>query len=143
MNLYAESSAILAWLLGESQGEDVRERLSAAERILTSDLTLIECDRVLHRAGALGELSEADVAGRRALVAAAAEHWVVLSIDGDVVDRSRRAFLREPISTLDAIHLSTAIVTRSLVTELELLSLDERIRANAVELGFEVAPRVA
>ncbi|MEE9255477.1 MAG: type II toxin-antitoxin system VapC family toxin, partial [Pseudomonadales bacterium] len=84
MNLYAESSAILAWLLGEENGEDVREQLSAAEQILTSDLTLVDCDRVLHRAAALGELSEAEVARRRELVAAAAEHWVVFVIDTEV-----------------------------------------------------------
>ena len=44
MNVYAESSAVLAWLLGESDGEDARDQLSAARLVLTSDLTLIECD---------------------------------------------------------------------------------------------------
>lgn len=38
---------------------------------------------------------------------------------------------------------SLHLVTRSLVTELELLYLDERIRANPIELGFEVAPPAA
>jgi hypothetical protein len=95
---------------------------------------------VIHRAATAGELSEAEAARRRALVAAAADHWIVFAIDGDVVDRSRRAFPREPIRTLDAIHLATALVTRSLVTELELLSLDDRIRANAIGLGFQVVP---
>lgn len=42
MNLYAESSAVLAWLLGDEGGSEARERLSAAEMVLTSDLTLIE-----------------------------------------------------------------------------------------------------
>ena len=49
MNLYAESSAILAWLMGEDGGDEIRYRLQAAELVLTSDLTLVECDRVLHR----------------------------------------------------------------------------------------------
>lgn len=53
MNLYAESSAVLAWLLGESNGADVREQLSGAQRVFTSDLTLIEYDRVLNRVAAL------------------------------------------------------------------------------------------
>lgn len=140
MNVYAESSAVLAWLLGESDGEDARDRLSAARLVLTSDLTLIECDRVLHRAMALGELSAAEAAERRALVAVAAEHWIVQAMDREVVERARRSFPREPIRTLDAIHLATALITRDLVTELQLLSLDERIRRSAADLGFEIVP---
>lgn len=140
MNVYAESSAVLAWLFGESDGEDARDRLSAARLVLTSDLTLIECDRVLHRAAALGELSAAEAAERCALVDVAAEHWVVQAIDREIVERARRSFPREPIRTLDAIHLATALATRGLVTELQLLSLDERIRRNAADLGFEVVP---
>lgn len=140
MNLYAESSAVVAWLLGEERGDDVRERLSAARLVLTSDLTLIECDRVLHRAMTLGELGEAHAARRRTLAATAAEHWAVFVIDGEIVERARRAFPLEPIRTLDAIHLSTALAARSLVTDLQILSLDERICGNAAELGFDVVP---
>ena len=140
MNLYAESSAVLAWLLGEDGGDDVLERLSAARIVLTSDLTLIECDRVLHRAVALGELNESEAAGRRTAVTTAAEHWAVFAIDTEIVERARRAFPREPIRTLDAVHLSTALVARALVSDLQLLSLDALIRANASELGFDVVP---
>ena len=140
MNLYAESSAVLAWLLGEDGGDDVLERLSESRIVLTSDLTLIECDRVLHRAVALGELNESEAAGRRTAVATAAEHWAVFAIDGEIAQRARRAFPHEPIRTLDAIHLATALVARSLVTDLQILSLDERICGNAAELGFDVVP---
>ena len=143
MNLYAESSAVLAWLLGEDRGGEAQGGIAAADIVLTSELTLIECDRVLARAAALGQRSDAQVAARRALVAAAADHWVVLAIDSEVVARSRQAFPREPIRTLDAIHLSTALLARNLVTEMCLLSLDERIRGNAVALGFDIAPTVA
>ena len=108
--------------------------------MLTSDLTLIECDRVLHRASALGELSGADALQRRTLLSTAAEHWAVFAIDGEMAERARRSFPREPLRTLDAIHVATALAVRSLVSELRLLSLDERIRRNAVELGFEVVP---
>ena len=66
MNLYAESSAVLAWLLGEDAGAEVRDILSRADAVVASDLTLIECDRVLIRATTLGDLSEADAADRRA-----------------------------------------------------------------------------
>ena len=140
MNLYAESSAVVAWLLGEEGGDDIRERLSAARLVLTSDLTLIECDRVLHRAVTLGDLDESEAAGRRTAAATAAEHWAVFAIDGEIVERARRAFPLEPIRTLDAVHLSTALVARSAVTDLQLLSLDRRIRVNAARLGFDLVP---
>ena len=140
MNLYAESSAVLAWLLGEDRGREVEQELAAAELVLASDLTLIECDRVLARAAALGERHAAEIDTRRTLAATAAEHWVLLSIDREVVARSRLAFPREPVRTLDAVHLSTALLARRLVTEVGLLSLDERVRENAAALGFRVTP---
>ena len=140
MSVYAESSAVLAWLLGERPGGRAERALGAADLVVTSDLTLIECDRVLGRAAALGERSHAEIARRRATLGAASEHWVVLAIDGEVVARSRQAFPREPVRSLDAIHLSTALVARNLVTELRILSLDERIRDNAAALGFDIAP---
>lgn len=142
MNLYAESSAILAWLLGEDRGGRTREEIAAADLVLTSELTLIECDRVLARAAALGDGGEGEAARRRRLLDAAADHWVVLSIDSEVVARARRSFPREPVRTLDAIHLSTALLARGLVAEISLLSLDDRVRGNGVALGFDVTPDV-
>ena len=62
MNLYAESSAVLAWLLGEDAAPRMRELLSKADLVIASDLTLLECDRVQIRAVVLGEVVEAAAA---------------------------------------------------------------------------------
>jgi predicted nucleic acid-binding protein len=140
MNLYAESSAVIAWLLGEPSGKDVRGALVAAEAVVSSDLTLIECDRVLIRAVALGKITEAQAADRRAVLSAAAARWHILKVAGDVVERARRPFPKEPIRTLDALHLAGALVARSALAGIELLSLDERIRDNARALGFRTLP---
>jgi hypothetical protein len=43
VTVYAESSAVLAWLLGEEAGVQVRDILAGSEYVLASDLTLIEC----------------------------------------------------------------------------------------------------
>ena len=67
MTLYAESSAVLAWLLGEEAGVPIRDLLAHAEHVVASDLTLVESDRVLIRAVVLGELDEATAADRRAI----------------------------------------------------------------------------
>lgn len=140
MNLYAESSAVLAWLLDEETAPVVRQLLTDAEIIVASDLTLIECDRVLIRAIHLGELTEAEAADRRAQLSAAASHWHILRIANEVVDRARQPFPGEPIRTLDAIHLASTLVARSAVAGLNLLSLDERVRNAARKLGIEVLP---
>lgn len=140
MSLYAESSAVLAWLLDEEAGGRVRQVLASTDVVVASDLTVIECDRVLIRAAALGELSEADAADRRAHLTNAASHWHLLRIGGEVVDRARRPFPGEPIRTLDAIHLASALTARSAVAGLELLSLDDRIRDAGARLGFALRP---
>ena len=59
MRLYAESSAVLAWLFGEPVGDVAREALAGAEMVLASELTLVECDRVLLRARAVAGIGEA------------------------------------------------------------------------------------
>ncbi len=140
MTLYAESSAVLGWLLDEPTGRTVRERLAKAEIVIASDLTLIECDRVVIRAALLGDLTEADAADRRAHLTTAAAHWNVLRISGEIVERARQPFPGDPIRTLDAIHLAAALVARSAVPGLEVLSLDDRIRTAAKKLGFSIQP---
>jgi predicted nucleic acid-binding protein len=140
VNLYAESSAVLAWLLGEALGSDVRAILSASERVIASDLTLIESDRVLLRAVVLGELTEAEAADRRGRLMTAASHWHVLRIGPEIVERARQPFPGEPVRTLDAIHLASALVARATLPGLALLSLDERIRRAAAPLGLQVRP---
>jgi len=140
VSLYAESSAVLAWLLDEASGREVRQLLVAAPAVVASDLTLIECDRVLLRAAALGELTEAEAADRRAHLTMAASHWHVLRIGPEIVERTRQPFPGEPIRTLDAIHLASVLVARSAVAGVELLSLDDRIRKAARRLGFRLRP---
>jgi hypothetical protein len=140
VNLYAESSAVLAWLLDEEAAVVVREALAGASLVVASDLTLIECDRVLLRAAALGELTEADAADRRAHLAAASAHWQVLRLGTDIVERARQPFPGPPVRTLDAIHLASALVARAAIPGLEMLTLDLRIRDVARPLGVRVRP---
>jgi predicted nucleic acid-binding protein len=126
--------------LDEARAPEVRQSLADADLVLASNLTLIECERVLIRAVATGFLPEALAAERRAVLARTSEHWVVFDLDAEVSERARRPFPAEPIRTLDAIHLATAVLARSLVADLALLSLDERCRRSAEQMGFRVLP---
>ena len=143
MNLYAESSAVLAWLLGEPRGHEIRRTLARADLIVASDLTLVECDRVLVRAHTLGELAEAAVLSLRRVLGSASAHWNLLRVDEEVVERARRPFPGEPIRALDALHLASALVATSAFAQLAMLSLDEAVRTSARGLGLVVVPRAA
>ena len=57
------------------------------------------------------------------------------------MEAPNRPFPVEPIRTLDAIHLASALLAASAAEDFAVLTLDERIRNNAIELGLE-APQV-
>jgi predicted nucleic acid-binding protein len=143
VKLYAESSAPLAWLLEQDHGRLVADTLARAELVIASDLTVVECDRVLIRAVALDELRESDAVDRQARLNAVSARWTLLALDEEIVERARRPFPAEPVRTLDAIHLASALTARKAVPDLVLLSLDTRIRQAANRLGFMLAPTEA
>jgi uncharacterized protein with PIN domain len=89
MIVYAESSAVLSWLLGENDGETVRRCLADAEVVVTSELTLVECDRTLHRAHVLGRLPPVWLAELRATLGQVAERWLVIRLTRKIVERAR------------------------------------------------------
>jgi len=140
VNLYAESSAVLAWLFEEPSAGQVGELLRKAEMVVASDLTLVECSRALVRAGVVGDLSEYEAAGRRRVLESTATEWNVLAMGEEVVQQARRRFPCEPVRTLDALHIASALTARRLIPDLALLSLDKRVRENGSALGFDVLP---
>ena len=138
--LYAESSAVLRWLLGASGGDRVERALATAPGVVTSELTSSEVGRSLHRLVATGHL-EAETGERVwASYSIASQHWHLYRIDDEILLRARQAFPREPLRTLDAIHLATALRHALEVETPGMLSLDRQVRANAQALGLEVAP---
>ncbi len=140
MNLYAESSAVLAWLLGEPTGLLVQELLSTAASVFASDLTLVESDRVLIRSSVAGQISESEAANRRAHLSRASGHWNLVRLSDEIVSRARLPFPVEPTRTLDALHLASALVVRAAEPELTMLSLDERVRDCTLALGLGLLP---
>ena len=141
MTVYAESSAVLAWLLGEKSGGQVKAALSSAEVVVTSDLTIIECNRALIRCVTTRALSEADASERLGHLSAVSTTWHILRVHPNVAERARQPFPAEPIRTLDALHLASALSIRAAFPGLSVLALDQRIRRNARELGFSLVPR--
>jgi uncharacterized protein with PIN domain len=138
---YAESSAVICWILDEPRCEEILDLFSRADAVTCSALTLLECDRVLRRGTALGSLSAAQAAKARRALDAASSAWSTVDIGANVLSSARRDFPAEPVRSLDALHLGMLLMLRETVPDLALVTLDGRIAANASLLGFPVLPR--
>ena len=136
MTFYAETSAVLRWLFAEPGGEAIRAALAAAEKVTTSRLALIETRRVVRRAEREGRITAAQGADLRAVLAQASSTWAILEISEEIAQRAEDGFPNEPVRTLDAIHLASALFLRESFPDLAMLTADERVRANAALLGF-------
>ena len=134
--VYFETSALLAWLLGEPCSGEVIRKISEAETVVTSVLTLVEAERALIRAETQSLLSAAEAEKLRGLLARSKSGWVLMEISEDVRDRANRFFPAEPIRTLEAIHLATALIFMRAYPALELFTCDHRILKNAQLLGI-------
>ena len=138
--LYAESSAILRWLLGHGEGPAIQRSLASADSIVTSALTGVEVTRTLRRLAAVRQISTGDGERILAIYATAARHWKVHSITDAVLTRASEPFPVEPIRSLDAIHLATALLYNREAPLAGVLTSDERMRDNADALGLSGPP---
>lgn len=67
--------------------------------------------------------------------------WWVVPITSEVLAVASSPFKFEPVRSLDAIHLATALVIqRSRLDSLIFVALDNRVRVNAIAHWFSVAP---
>lgn len=137
MTVYAETSAVLRWLFAEEGGEALRAALAAAEKVTSSRLTLIETRRVVRRAERDGRITAAQSADVMAVFAQAVSTWAILEITEEIARRAEDGFPNEPVRTLDAIHLASALFLRQSFPDLVVVTADERVRANATLLGFQ------
>jgi predicted nucleic acid-binding protein len=134
--VYLESSAVLHWLLGQSRAAEVRRAVDQAEVVLTSMITLAEAGRVLIRAENQGVLKGGDAQRLRGLLNRVQASWTRMTVSDEVLARAARAFPVEPVRTLDAIHLATALEFATTHPDLRVLSFDRRVHSNAEALGL-------
>ncbi len=134
--LYVESSAVLAWLLGEPRSKEALARINEAETVVSSALMVLEIERALIRAEGQSLLKAAECRRLRGLFAAASRSWILMEISENVRAGAARAFPIEPVRTLDAIHLSTVLLFIEAFPNLQLLTFDQRIGENAQALGI-------
>lgn len=136
MNIYIESSSVLAWLLGGHDAPSIMSTINKAETVASSILTLMETERGLIRAENRGLISGADVLKLRGLLIKSIGDWIWMEITEEVQSRTKKPFPIEPIRTLDAVHLATSLEFLATFPELKVLSHDRRILANLEPLGL-------
>jgi predicted nucleic acid-binding protein len=139
--VYAESSAVLGWLLGESRQGEVTEALTGAGRVVTSAITAIECARGVARSRQMQRISRTEELAALRLLDDAALSWNVMDLSDEVAVRARAEFPLEPVRTLDAVHLATAQVFQDALGSIGMLSFDSRMCANAAALGMSLMLR--
>ncbi len=92
MIVYAESSAVLSWLLGESQQSLVLHQLSGADRVVSSSLTGLKCARGLARAAAASRLSKTGQLAALRLLDTAETAWDVHDMSERIIHAGARPF---------------------------------------------------
>jgi len=134
--LYVETSAVLAWLLDEPEAAEVRASVDSAGTVVTSELTWAEVERVVARGESSGALRGADAQKLRGSVARQRAAWMSMTVSAAVLARTGRVFSVEPVRTLDALHLATALEFTKAFPDLRILTFDRRIAENALALGI-------
>jgi predicted nucleic acid-binding protein len=140
VTLYLESSAALAWLFGEPAQDQVLALLAAAEAVYCSRLTILECGRALVVAEVSRRINAAQAGRSRQLLARARQGWSIMEMTTEICQRALQRFPREPVRSLDAIHLASLLELHAAEPTIQPLTLDQRVRDNALELGFSPLP---
>ena len=135
MIAYVDTSALLRLVLRERGG---LEELRSCEALVSSELVAVEALRTIDRLRLQGALSTEEAASRRET----ATEWLA-AVDLVLLQRPILARASEPfpvpLGTLDALHLSTALVWRDRTRqELVMATHDRDLALAARSFGFEV-----
>jgi hypothetical protein len=112
------------------------KRINAAETITTSVLTLLEVERALVRAERQDLLSAGECQRVRGMFARASRSWMLMELSEEVRTGAGRIFPVEPVRTLDALHLATALLWTQAFPDLRMLTFDQHIDTNSRALGI-------
>jgi predicted nucleic acid-binding protein len=110
---YVDASVLLRLALGQAGA--LRE-WSAVERGVSSALVMTESLRTLDRLRLRVTLPDREVASRRATLLELIASLEIVEVDALVLDRAAQPMPTE-LGTLDAIHLSTALLWKEMTSE--------------------------
>jgi predicted nucleic acid-binding protein len=131
---YLETSAVLRSLL---EGDE----LALSGQLVTSALTSVELERGLLRAFLDKRITAEERRTKRVWFRDLLDVCEIISLEAGVLERAGQPFPVESVRSLDALHLASALLFEQAVgASLTIVSVDDRVRTNAEELGFRVLP---
>ena len=138
---YVDSSVILRIVLKQSGAE---EGLLSFARLITSRLTRVECLRVLNRFFLEEQLSAESYAAAQQRLKFLLKGIAIIKLVPEIMELAE-APMSTPISTLDALHLATALYYRESgglksgeEHTLLVITHDQQMGRGAATLGFSV-----
>jgi uncharacterized protein with PIN domain len=134
--LYLETSALLTWLFDEPNAAHIMDAMNRADLIVTSDLLRIETMRAIRRARHEKLITSEQFESLNQIFQDHLKSCFRMSMDESVITAATGDFPVEPVRSLDAIHLSTAMEYKKLYPELRMLATDTRLKQNSASLGL-------
>jgi predicted nucleic acid-binding protein len=127
--LYVDTSAVLRATIESGTSPVVEEQISSARVLISSRLSLVESCRALLRLRALGAAPDDRLADAERDMAAIWGRCELWNITRSVCETACEVARTRPLRALDAIHLATFVLARRQLEGLEMLTVDERLRA--------------
>ncbi len=135
MIAYIDTSALLRLVLREPGG---LEELRSCEALVSSELIAVESFRTIDRLRLQGALSTEEAASRRETATEWLEAVDLVLLQRPILARASEPF-PIPLGTLDALHLSTALVWQDRTRrEIVVATHDRDLALAARSFGFDV-----
>jgi len=134
VKVYLDTSVLLRMVMGE---RDAIRNWAAIDAPIASVLVRVEALRTIDRSRLRQSLSDDDVAERRADVLRVLSGCYLVPLEARILERSSEAF-PTALGTLDAIHLSTALLVRAEQPDLTFATHDRALATAARAVGFRV-----
>ncbi len=134
MNVYIDSSVLLR-IIFRSPG--ALRSWRQITRPISSDLTRLECLRTIDRTRIQYRLGDRVISARRAAVFEQLDAFELIPLEHAVLERAAEPF-PTLLGSLDAIHLASALLARTVVDDLGFATHDEELATAARAVGFRV-----
>jgi PIN domain. len=136
--LYLETSAAFDLFFEKNEFQKIFTLIENQERVVTSILTFWEIRRILSRWSVGKKITESQKFKIFGNTERISKRWEVMEVSPRIQSRIGEKFPIEPVRTLDAIHLASALEFTQSFPELKILSFDRRILDNLEPLGLEL-----
>jgi uncharacterized protein len=136
-----DSSAIIPLCLKEPHTEEMLQLAKADEDLVVWWATRIECHSAICRRRREAVLSGESERQAKSILDALAGEWSEVQPSEKVRQRAERLLRVHPLRAADALQLSSALVwANESTSDMEFVSLDDKLREAAFKEGFSVLP---